>query len=81
MTPEQHAGALRCERFRSAQGDQQLHGYQIEQLEEKAEEFEKRLQAVEIDLPMLRLVGKWIIGGAVGVLGLVGVAVVALVLR
>lgn len=40
-----------------------------------------RLQALELEMPAARLVQKWVIGGVLGVVGSVGAAVVALVLR
>lgn len=45
------------------------------------EALEKRLQAVEMELPTLKLVRNWVIGGVLSVVGTVGSAVVALVLR
>lgn len=81
MTPEQQAGAERCARFRSTEDTGGVRGYRLDQLEKTFEEFDSRLHAVEIELPTLRLVRTWVIGGAVGVMSLVGVAVVALVLR
>jgi hypothetical protein len=77
MTPEQHAGAERCARF----AQDGLHGYRLDQLEKMAEDCETRLQAIELELPTLRLVRNWIMKAAVGALGVVGLAVVALVLR
>lgn len=40
----------------------------------------KRLQAVEMELPTLKLVRNWVIGGVLALLGTVGAAAVALVL-
>lgn len=41
----------------------------------------KRLQTVEMELPTMRLIRHWVITGVVGVLGSVGAAALALVLR
>lgn len=43
--------------------------------------LENRVQAVEMELPTLKLVRNWVIGGVVAVASTVGAAVVALVLR
>jgi hypothetical protein len=43
--------------------------------------LERRIQAVEIELPTLKLVRNWVIGGVLSVAGSVGAAALALVLR
>jgi hypothetical protein len=43
--------------------------------------LERRIGAVEVELPTLKLVRNWVIGGVVGSVGLLGTAVVTLVLR
>lgn len=48
---------------------------------EAIESLERRVQEVEIELPALKLVRNWVIGGVVSVVGSVGAAAVALVLR
>lgn len=42
-------------------------------------DHETRLRPIEADLPTLRLVRGWVIGGVIGVCSLLGVAVVSLV--
>lgn len=43
-------------------------------------DHEIRMRAVEAEMPMAKLVRNWVIGGVIGVVVLVGVAVVGLVL-
>lgn len=74
--------ARRCPRRPQEDGSTDgLRDYRIEELEKAIQSLDKRLEAMEIELPTLRLVRNWVIGGAVGVVSLVGVAGVALVLR
>jgi hypothetical protein len=69
------------ERYEEDAGGQRLRGYRLDQLEKTFEEFERRVLAIEVELPTMKLIRNWVIAGAFGVLSLVGVAVVALVLR
>ena len=81
MSDIYHTLARGCPRRPSGNDVDGLRDYRIEQLETTVGSIEKRLEAIEVELPTLRLVRNWIIGGAVGVLSLVGLAVMALVLR
>lgn len=82
MTDIYHSLARGCPHRRPSEDDTDgLRDYKIEQLEKTVESFDKRLEAIEVEQPTMKLVRNWAIAGVIGLVGAVGLAVVALVLR
>lgn len=45
------------------------------------DDYEERLRLIESQMPTLKLVSNWVIGGVLGTIGIVGTAAIVLVLR
>lgn len=58
----------------------QMEMNRLEQ-KEKNSDYEKRLRAIEEQMPTMKLIRNWVVSGVLGTVGIVGIAAIVLVIK